>query len=105
MKHLWEITCSLSILLAAGSTLLAQSPTGIVAGTVSDPSGAVVPQARITIVNRDTGLSRATITGSEGVYSAAALPAGPYDVRAEANGFSTLMRPTVVEAGSTATVD
>ena len=105
MKRLQIIKGLLAILLVAGATLLAQSPTGTVAGIVTDSSGAVIPEVQITIVNKDTGLSRISITGPNGAYSAAALPAGSYVVKAEAKGFSTLVRQAVVEAGTTTTAD
>jgi hypothetical protein len=99
IQRLWVI------LLFVAATLPAQSPTATVAGTVTDSSGAVIPEARLTIVNRDTGLSRTSIASTDGSYSAASLPVGSYEVQAEAKGFKTLMRQAVLEAGSTTTVD
>ena len=93
------------LLFAAAVSLRAQVPTGTISGTVSDESGAVVPNARLTIINKDTGLARGLQTGSDGSYSAAALPAGNYDVRAEATGFRVLVRQASVETGSTTTVN
>jgi hypothetical protein len=105
MKRLQLTKSLLAVLLLAGTTLLAQSPTGTIDGTVTDPSGAVITAARVTILNTDTGLSRTYITEANGIYGAAALPVGRYEVQAEAKGFSTMMRQVVVEAGSTTTVD
>src|ERR1035438_8996515 len=68
------LTCLL-VLTAVGE-LLAQAPTGTIAGTVTDQSGAVVPNAKITIVNKDTGSTREMLAGTDGTFSAAALPAG-----------------------------
>jgi hypothetical protein len=68
-------------------TPLAQSPAGTISGTVSDSSEGVISGARITILIN--GLSRTYITEANGVYTAAALPVGRYEVRAEAKGFST----------------
>ena len=95
----------LLILFLAEATLLAQTPTGMIVGTVTDPTGAVISSAAITIVNRDTKLDRASITDPDGTYSAPALPVGVYEIQAKAVGFSTLVQQASVTAGSTTTVD
>ena len=97
------LTCLL-VLTAVGA-LLAQAPTGTIAGTVTDQSGAVVPNAKITIVNKDTGSTREMLAGTDGTFSAAVLPAGNYDVRAEAAGFRQLVQPAIVETGTTTTAN
>ena len=58
-------------------------------GTVTDTSGAVVPNAMISIENSATGVKRDTPTDSAGFYSAPNLPAGIYDITTTAAGFST----------------
>ena len=58
-------------------------------GTVTDTSGAVVPNAMISIENSATGVKRDTPTDSAGFYSAPNLPAGIYDITTTAPGFST----------------
>lgn len=83
----------------------AQAPTGTILGTVSDESGAVVPNATITITNKATGVSRTATTNAEGLYSAPALPSGQYEVRAEIAGFRTVIREAQVETGSNTTVN
>src|SRR5258705_13383348 len=99
MKRLLIVKFSLSILLAAGTTLPAQSPTGTVAGIVTDATGAVMPELRIAIVNREPGLSRTSITDTNGAYAAASLPLGYYVVHPERQGFSPLERQALAEAG------
>src|SRR5258708_34495725 len=84
---------------------LAQAPVGTISGVVSDESGAVVPNAKVTIANKDASLRRDLTTNSDGSFSAAALPAGEYEVRAEAAGFRVLVRPATVETGATTTVN
>lgn len=86
-------------------SLFGQAPTGIITGAVTDASGAVVPNLRITITNKSTDFTRTVVTGPEGLYSVPALPAGNYEVRAEAAGFQTVVRDATVQAGSTTTVD
>src|ERR1035438_4449538 len=80
----------LVVLLAAFCLLfaaqaLAQEAT--VLGTVTDPSGAAVPNAAITVTNTDTGLSRSLTTNGDGQFVAPDLHIGKYTVRAEAAGF------------------
>src|SRR3984893_10020100 len=86
--------------------VLAQAPTGIITGTLTDESGAVIPNATITITNKATGVvPRTATTDAQGYYSAPSLPAGDYEVRAEVSGFRTVQRDATVLAGSTTTVN
>src|SRR5690349_12138525 len=66
-----------------------QSDRGTITGTVTDPSGAVVSNAKITATNGSTGAVRETTTSGEGSYTLTELPAAPYKVTAEAQGFKT----------------
>lgn len=86
-------------------TVFAQTPTGTIAGTIRDESGAVIPNANITITNKDTGVARTATANPEGLYSAPALNAGNYEVRVEMQGFRTVVREALVTAGTTTTVD
>ena len=86
-------------------SLMAQAPTGTIAGTVTDESGAVVPNASVTITNKETGSARALQSGADGSFSAPSLAAGQYDVRSEAPGFRALVRPAEVATGATTTVN
>jgi len=62
---------------------------GAITGTVTDHSGAVIPNATVTIVNQDTGVTERTITtGAQGIFSATLLPIGTYKVEVTAQGFS-----------------
>ena len=83
-----------------------EAGTGTVNGTVTDPSGATVANARVTATNTATGLVRATSTTEAGAYTFVRLPVGSYDLRYEFQGFKTTTRPGVpVNVGSVATVD
>ena len=73
--------------------------SGSIQGTVTDPSGAVVPDAKITISNRDTGQTEKLKTSSAGLYSSAALNPGNYRVRVEAANFKTTELAVVVQVG------
>ncbi len=85
---------SLSLLLAALS--VAQRQSASVAGSVVDGSGAAVPQARITVKNLQTGISRETVTNESGLYTVPALGAGRYSVTVSKQGFSTYGIPELV---------
>jgi hypothetical protein len=88
------------VLLAANS-LLAQSTTstGSIQGTLTDPSGAIVEGAKVSITNRDTGQILHFITSSAGAYNSGALVPGNYSVRAEAAGFKTVEEGVIVKVG------
>src|ERR1700720_841326 len=66
-----------------------QSDRGTITGTVTDPSGAVVSNPKISATNGSTGAGRETTTSGEGNYTLPELPAAPYKVTAEAQGFKT----------------
>src|SRR5579864_3892768 len=79
---------------------VAQSITsGDIAGVVTDPSGAVVPSAKVTATNDNTGVSHSTATNGEGFYRFSFLQPGPYTVTAEAKGFQTTSLKAQVGVG------
>src|SRR5215471_13393506 len=93
------------ILLVVAIPLMAQVPTGTIVGTVTDPSGAVIQKATVTVTNKETGAYRVIQTGENGLYSAPSLQAGAYEVRVEASGFSAVIRSVQVETGVTSTLN
>ena len=76
------------VLLAAVS-LTAQTFRGTILGTVTDPSGAVVAGAKVTVKNAGTGLERTTETSADGSYALPELPIGTYTVTISLTGFQT----------------
>src|SRR6266699_6637552 len=76
-------------LLLSSATLLTQTFRGTILGTVTDPQGAVVPGAKVTVHNINTGLERTTQTSADGSYSVPELPIGAYTVSATQSGFQT----------------
>jgi len=60
---------------------------GSIAGTVSDPSGGLMPDVVVTVRNTDTGLAQSTTTNPDGFYAFPALPEGRYELRIEQAGF------------------
>src|SRR5437764_6688718 len=79
---------SASIFLISTS-LFAQTFRGTILGTVSDPQGAVVSAAKVTVRNVNTGLERSTTTSADGSYSVPELPIGSYTVTVTQTGFQT----------------
>ena len=86
---LCRLVCVLSLcLFASAGTLVAQvTASAAVAGVVRDKNQAVVPNASVTITNKDKGLSRSTTTNANGEYKFDFIPAGRYDVKVSASGF------------------
>jgi hypothetical protein len=83
-----------------------QAVNGSMVGTVTDSSGAVIPNAKVTILEVDTGSSRSTDTNDSGNYSFSDLPPGTYRVDLEAKGFKHEIRPrTDVLVNQTPRVD
>ena len=74
----------------------AQFDTGTLSGTTVDNSGAVIPNAAITVTNLGTGHSVALTTNGSGAFSASALPFGMYTVTATAPGFGTATSKNIV---------
>ena len=95
--------------LAIGLTAVpaaAQILYGNVVGVVKDTSGALIPGATVTIVNKDTGLTRETTTNTEGAYSIINVLPGPYEVKVTLTGFRDIVRQNVpVTIGEIARVD
>jgi hypothetical protein len=94
------------IVAVAAAPAAAQLLYGGLVGTVTDPNGAVVPGAKVTIVNTDTNLTRETTTDTQGAYSFANVLAGPYDVKVALEGFREVVRSRVpVTTGQISRVD
>jgi hypothetical protein len=75
--------------------------TGNIQGTVSDPSGAVIPKAQVAVTNQSTGVKRQTVSSGGGVFSFPNLPVGTYNLSATAIGFKTYAQTGIVlEVGS-----
>jgi hypothetical protein len=93
------------LLLSFASSLPAQVSAGF-SGTVTDPTGAAVSAATVTVKNTDTGAIRSATTDAEGTYRVIFLPVGPYEIRAKKMGFKEAVRTGVhLAVGQDATVD
>ena len=83
------------LLLFAGAAE-AQLSTASLFGIVTDPTGAAIPKASITVTQTETGFSRTLDSKADGAYRADFLPVGPYTVVVTAPGFEKLQRQGVV---------
>src|SRR5438270_1843647 len=79
--------------------------TGSIQGTITDPSGAVVPNAKVIITNRATGKALTLSTNSNGFYHSGPLAPADYDVRVENTGFSTVTQPVAVQVAAVSSVN
>jgi len=94
------------LVLCSLATLKAQTITGSVNGTVTDPSGAVIANAKVTATNVDTGVATITTTNGDGIYNLRFLQIGNYKVVIESSGFAaSTYGPFVLETGQNAKVD
>src|SRR5215475_6948863 len=97
---------ALAILLVCTAATWAQTITGSVSGTVTDPSGAVVPNAKVQATNVETGVVTETTTNNDGLYNLRFLQIGSYKVSVTAPGFgTTIYGPFTLETGQIAKVD
>ena len=95
----------LSILLGWVTMAHAQV-TGTIKGQITDPSGAAVPSANITIINSETDISRVTTSDTSGNYLVLALPVGNYKVKAAKAGFQESTRSGIeLNVGQEVSVD
>jgi hypothetical protein len=97
---------TLGILLLLPFLCLGQATFGTITGTVTDSTGAVVPNTEVMVVNEGTNLTRTVTTGADGNYSAPNLNSGTYRVQAKAAGFkSAVVSGIGLEALRTVRVD
>jgi hypothetical protein len=106
----WLAICCCTLLLAS---LVVSAPargqaisTGTITGVVTDPTGALVAGATVTITNTDTSTTRTAVTNESGRYLFADIPPGKYDVSINKTGFRTTKVPgQELTVGSTITLD
>lgn len=95
------------LLVATTRQVAAQGTTGKVTGVVTDPTGAVVPNAAVVVTNVATDISHQTASDSSGVYQVLQLPIGNYKVTVTAPGFeqTTVASQTALEINETLRID
>lgn len=100
------ITLALAIAVALAISGHAQTITGTVNGVVTDPSGAVIPNATVTVVNSNTGVTQTSKTNAAGAYSVRFLQIGQYHITVTAPGFKTFVSaPFTLEVNQVAKID
>jgi hypothetical protein len=116
MSKFGVVCISVSVLRAAalfaaltitmGDHLWGQASTGEITGTVKDPSGAALANAKITLVNTATGVARDIVSNQDGVYDLPAIPPGIYSLRVSVPGFRTEQREGIeIQVGRVAGID
>ena len=94
----WRIVLGVAMALACGlgnRALFAQTPTATLTGLIQDESGALVPEANLTLTNTGTSISRTTRSGNDGYYTFSLLLPGTYQLAVEHAGFETLVRKDI----------
>ena len=96
----------LLVLLLAGLPFRASAQNATIVGTVTDPSGSVVANVKITTTHTETNLANTFTTNESGQYAAVDLPIGHYNVKAEASGFKVAeQKGLVLQVGDRTRVD
>lgn len=96
------VVLAILMLMFGASTAWAQFDTGTIAGSVTDPSGAVIPNATVTVTNTGTNVSKTVQTDNGGNFTASALPFGNYVVTSTASGFGQAKsQPITLNVGAT----
>jgi len=94
MKHLCLRLLLLTLCVTTFS--IAQSTDATISGLVVDPSGRVIPDADVEILNEETGVHYTNKTNGTGIYTVSILPPGQYRVQVSKVGFKTLIKPGIV---------
>jgi carboxypeptidase family protein/TonB-dependent receptor-like protein len=106
MLNLSRLITSLGVVLVFCFTIVAQTGTSNISGTVKDTSGAVVPGATVTVKNNATGVTNTQTTTESGLYSFSSLPVGSYTITIEKQGFKTLqLTNNALQVGEPLTAD
>jgi outer membrane receptor protein involved in Fe transport len=96
MSKLFRVGCCIAALISFSIAALGQLSTATASGTVTDPTGAVVPNATVRFMQTETNFTRDTKTDGQGSYHATFLPTGPYTVKVDAEGFKSTVQSGIV---------
>ncbi len=95
-RFLWQVCLTLLCVAAIVMPLSAQNNKATILGVVTDPQGALVRSANVTVTNQATGEQRLITTGEDGSYAVGGLQPGNYKLTIEASGFKTVTYNNVV---------
>jgi hypothetical protein len=102
MKQALRWALPLMMIVASGTSLAQSVNSGDIRGTVTDTTGAVIPQVTVTVLNVDTGVSKDFVTNNDGIYDTSSLVTGNYKITFTRDGFDKLERgPITLEVGFT----
>ena len=102
MKKALRWAVPLMLIVGSGASLAQSVNSGDIRGTVTDSTGAVIPQVGVTVLNVDTGVSKEFFTNPQGIYDTSSLVTGNYKVTFKREGFEELERgPITLEVGFT----
>ena len=87
--------CTLFFVFVVGTIAFAQAGRGTISGTVTDPGGALVSGAQVTLLNKATGVSQHTVTSSAGLYTFISLNPAVYQITVAQEGFSKVVQDNV----------
>jgi len=107
MKVRWILSLAMAAFLATSGVSIAHAQlTAQITGTVIDSSGAVVPEAAVSVVNEGTGIRWDTKTNDSGIYTVPLLQPGHYKINVQSGGFRAVSRSGIrLEVAQTAKVD
>jgi len=104
---MWRLRILFSLMVLVSAVCLFAQGGGTVAitGTVSDPSGAVITGAKVTVVQKGTGFTRTGLTSSTGAFNFPSMPTGTYTVTVQTPGFKQYVQDVVMLADQTRNID
>ncbi len=99
MRTLYKLFLACAVLAAASAALWSQAIFATLTGVVSDSSGAVVANVKVTLQNAESGDVRTTTTDNQGYYTFASVPVGAYNLSIEQSGFQTFKESGIALGG------
>ncbi|HEX8148250.1 MAG TPA: TonB-dependent receptor [Pyrinomonadaceae bacterium] len=105
MKQVIALAVCVALFSASAPGLRAQQAAATLGGVVSDPNGAVVSGALVTLTQQSTGVRRETTTGGEGLYTLTNLAAGDYQLGVKAAGFKAPPLVVTLQVGQSTTLN
>ena len=102
MKNLHRWVLPLLLIFGSGACFGQSTNAGDIRGSVTDPSGALIPGVAVSVLNVDTGISKDFVTNQDGLYDTSSIVAGSYRITFAKDGFERLVRgPITLQVGFT----